>query len=160
MIFVAHICPAGTRVVIVVWISSILQFNGYVVQRGLRCEQAYLVLYKLSLVLFPSAICETNSTWQHICPTVPLTYSSPSEIGKQMLRTREKKTLAHQPKSRSLVLLRTFPEPLVNWHPLRISLCLCQGLERNWRALKPISDNIDGIISTLVRLLLQDRQSC
>lgn len=58
------------------------------------------------------------------------------------------------------MLLRTFPEPLVSWQPLHISCSLCQGLQPTWRALKPISDSIDGIIPTLLRFLLQDKQRC
>lgn len=136
---------------------SILQFSGYMVQIQLRCEQAHPALYKLSLVSFFGSIRETSSTWQY---SPPCFLHTPDRVkyGKKCWEHRSK--LCHQPKSRSLVLLCTFPEPLVNWQPLRISCCLCQGLQPTWRALKPISDSIDGIIPTLLRLLLQDKQRC
>lgn len=86
-----------------------------------------------------------------------LSYSRSSETGKKCWEHRRRK-LCHQPKSRSLVLLCTFPQPLVNWQPLHVRCSLCQGLQPTWRALKPISDNIDGIIPTLFGLLLQDKQ--
>lgn len=79
---------------------------------------------------------------------------------EQFCWEHRRRKLCHQPKSRSLMLLCTFPEPLVNWQPLCVSCSLCQGLQPTWRALKPISDSTDGIIPTLLGSLLQDKQRC